>query len=71
MSLEKKLHITRWVFGIAGLFITGSVGLGYYLQNPYFYFFTIFVGVNMFQFAFTKFCPMAIILEKLGVGAGK
>ena len=70
MSPEKKLHITRWVFGIAGAFIITSLALGYYVA-PYFYLFTLFVGVNMFQFSFTTFCPLALILDKIGVGAGK
>ena len=70
MSPEKKIYISRWVFGIAGAFIMGSLALGHYV-HPYFYFFTLFVGANMFQFSITNFCPMVIILDKLGVGAGK
>ena len=29
--------------------------------------FTAFVGLNLFQYGFTGFCPMALILKKLGV----
>ena len=29
--------------------------------------FTAFVGVNLFQFGLTNFCPMALILKRLGV----
>jgi hypothetical protein len=32
--------------------------------------FTAFVGLNLFQFGFTNFCPMAIILRKLGAKDG-
>jgi hypothetical protein len=32
--------------------------------------FTAFVGLNLFQFGFTNFCPMSIILRKLGVPEG-
>jgi hypothetical protein len=32
--------------------------------------FTAFVGLNLFQFGFTNFCPMGIILRKLGVPEG-
>jgi len=32
--------------------------------------FTAFVGANLFQFGFTNFCPMGIILRKLGVKDG-
>jgi len=70
MSPEKKLHIQRWVFGLAGFFILASLGLGHFVDHRFLYF-TVFVGANMFQFAFTQFCPLAIILDKLGVGADK
>jgi hypothetical protein len=30
-------------------------------------FFTLFIGCNLFQFGFTKFCPLGLILQKLGV----
>jgi hypothetical protein len=35
--------------------------------SPYFYWFTAFVGLNLFQSAFTNWCPMMTILSKLGV----
>jgi hypothetical protein len=34
--------------------------------SPYWYLFTAFVGVNLFQSAFTDWCPMMTILRKLG-----
>ena len=37
--------------------------------HPYFYWFTAFVGLNLFQSAFTNWCPMMAILRKSGVGA--
>lgn len=70
MSPEKKLHIQRWIFGIAGFFILASMALGHFVHHN-FYYFTAFVGANMFQFAFTGFCPMAIMLDKVGVGSDK
>ncbi len=70
MSPERKLHIQRWVFGLAGLFIIASLILGHYVNHNFLYF-TLFVGANMFQFAFTGFCPLAIILDKAGVGSDK
>jgi hypothetical protein len=33
--------------------------------------FTAFVGLNLFQFGLTNFCPMAIILRKLGAKDGE
>ncbi|RUM35483.1 MAG: DUF2892 domain-containing protein, partial [Desulfobulbus sp.] len=38
-----------------------------FFVHKYFLFFTLFVGVNLFQYGFTKFCPLGVILKKLGV----
>jgi len=51
----------------AGSFILISLALGY-LYSPFWYLFTAFVGLNLFQSAFTHFCPLEIILRYLGVG---
>jgi len=51
---------------IAGVFVFASVALGYYV-NPWFFAFTAFVGLNLFQSAFTNWCPMMAILRKAGV----
>jgi len=50
---------------IAGFFVAASVALGYYV-SPYFYVFAVFVGLNLFQSAFTDWCPMMTILRKAG-----
>jgi Zn-dependent protease len=39
-------------------------------HHPYWLFLTAFVGVNLFQAAFTGFCPLAIILKKIGLKPG-
>jgi len=51
---------------IAGWFVAASVLLGIYV-NPLFLWFTLFVGLNLFQSAFTQWCPMMTILRKAGV----
>ncbi len=51
---------------IAGLFVVISVWLGYTV-SPYWFIFTAFVGVNLMQSAFTKWCLMETILKKTGV----
>jgi hypothetical protein len=51
---------------IAGAFVTASVLLGMYV-HPYFLWFTVFVGLNLAQSAFTKWCPMMAILRAAGV----
>ena len=60
MNVERLLRL------IGGLFVAASVLLGEYV-HPYFYWFTLFVGLNLFQSAFTNWCPMMTILRKAGV----
>jgi hypothetical protein len=54
---------------VAGLFIMLSLVLSVY-HHPYWLWFTAFVGFNLFQSGFTKFCPLEMILKKAGVGSG-
>ena len=63
--MARQMHINDWIHVIAGVFILGSLALGKWV-NGYWYLFTAFVGLNLFQFGFTGFCPMALILKKLG-----
>ncbi|EXJ13645.1 YgaP family membrane protein [Imhoffiella purpurea] len=63
------MSIERIVFAVAGAFIVISLALGYTV-SPYWYLFTAFVGANLFQSAFTGFCPLALILKKLGKESG-
>ena len=63
------MSIDRIVFAVAGAFILISVLLSQY-HSIYWLWFTAFVGANLFQSAFSGFCPMAIILKKLGVKPG-
>ena len=58
--------VNDWIHTIAGTFILISLALGIWVHPNWFYF-TAFVGANLFQFWFTKFCPLGIILKKLGV----
>ncbi len=60
MNVERSLRL------IAGLFVMATVALGYW-GSPYWFLFTAFVGLNLFQSAFTNWCPMMAILRKLGV----
>jgi len=60
MSVERAVRL------IAGCFILLSLVLGYYL-SPYWYLFTAFVGLNLFQSGLTNWCPMMTFLLKLGV----
>jgi hypothetical protein len=60
MSVDNYLHV------IAGSFVLISLALGYYV-SPYWFLFTAFVGLNLFQSGITKWCLMSSILRKLGV----
>ena len=51
----------------AGTFILASLLLAHY-HNRNWLWFTAFVGFNLLQSSFTRFCPLEIILRKLGVG---
>ncbi len=51
---------------VAGIFIIISVLLGYF-HSHYWLLFTIFVGLNLIQSAFTGFCPLCKILYALGI----
>ena len=63
------MSIDRMVMAFAGAMIGLSLVL-YLVYSPYWLILTAFVGVNMFQAAFTGFCPLAIILKKAGFKPG-
>ena len=63
------MNSNRMVLAVAGTFIFSSVMLGHWL-HPYWFYFTAFIGLMLFQSAFTKFCPMDILFRKLGIKSG-
>jgi hypothetical protein len=63
VTVERALRL------IAGAFVTLSVLLGIYV-NANFLWFTLFVGMNLFQSAFTNWCPMMVVLRKCRVTDG-
>ena len=60
MSLEKSVE------AFAGFMVLLSVGLTYFV-HPYFVWLTVFVGANLFQQAFTGFCPAAMVMRRMGI----
>jgi hypothetical protein len=60
MTVEAALR------AIAGLFVMLSLALGWFV-HPYWFLFTAFVGLNLFQSAFSGWCPMMTILRKAGL----
>jgi len=63
------MTIDRAVLAFAGTVVLISLGLGVYVHANWFWL-TAFVGANLLQSSFTGFCPLAIILKKLGVREG-
>lgn len=64
MSLE------RMVAAFAGFMVLLSVALTQFV-HPNFFWFTVFIGVNLFQQSFTGFCPAAMVFKKLGIKTEK
>jgi hypothetical protein len=60
------MTVDRIVFAVAGTLVLVSVGLTLAV-NPWFLAIATFVGLNMLQSAFTKFCPLAVLLRRAGV----
>lgn len=63
------MNLDRAVMAFAGVMILVSIALTHFV-SPWFWLFTAFIGVNLFQSSFTGFCPAAIIFRKFGVGGG-
>ncbi len=59
------MTVNRYLRLMAGFFVMLSVALGHYV-HPAWFLFTAFVGLNLFQSAFTNWCPAMAILRKLG-----
>jgi Protein of unknown function (DUF2892) len=60
------MTVDRYLRLIAGLIVMLTVALGLW-HDPRWFYFTAFVGLNLFQSAFTNWCPMMTILRKVGV----
>jgi hypothetical protein len=59
-------HIPRAIYFIGGLFIFGSALLALLVDERWLYF-TLFVSFLFMSFAITGYCPMALMLDKLGL----
>ena len=60
------MTINESLRAIAGGFVLLSVALGWFV-SPYWFLFTAFVGINLLQSAFTRWCPMISMLRKAGL----
>jgi hypothetical protein len=65
------MTVDRWVHVFAGTFIVISLLLGTdaspFFVSRWWLVFTAFVGLNLFQYGFTNFCPLGWILRRVGV----
>lgn len=60
------MTVNKAVMAMAGFMVLLSVVLTWYV-SPYWVWLTVFVGANLFQSAFTGFCPAAMIFKMLGL----
>lgn len=63
------MNIDRFVLAFAGAVVLISLSLGVWVDQNWF-FLTAFVGLNLLQSSCTGFCPLAMILRKLGLQSG-
>lgn len=63
------MTLDRSVLAFAGIMVLISLALTAFV-SPYFVWFSVFIGVNMIQSAFTGFCPAASIFRKFGIKPG-
>ena len=60
MTVERAVRL------LAGVIILTSLSLAHYV-SPYWYLLTAFVGLNLFQSAFTNWCPAMTIFRAIGL----
>jgi hypothetical protein len=63
------MSIDRIVMAFAGAMILISLTLAHFF-GPWWLLLAAFVGLNLFQAAFTGFCPLALILKSFGCKPG-
>lgn len=63
------MNVDRAVFAMAGTFVLAGLLLSW-LLSPYWLALPAFVGANMLQAAFTRFCPAAMLFRRLGLAPG-
>lgn len=63
------MSLDRSVLAFAGVMVLLSVVLTAFV-SPLFVWFTVFIGLNLLQSAFTGFCPAAMVFRRLGIRPG-
>ena len=65
---RSEMTVERYLRLLAGAFVLFSLVLGYWVSH-YWFLFTAFVGLNLFQSGITNWCPMISILRKASVNS--
>jgi hypothetical protein len=65
--MKTQMTLDRAIMAFAGVMVLLSLALTKYV-SPWFWLLTAFVGANLFQAAFTGFCPAGMLMKRLGVG---
>lgn len=63
------MNIDQIVLAFAGVVVSIGLALGYFV-SPWWFLLAAAAGINLFQSAFTNFCPQAWVLARLGVRPG-
>lgn len=58
MSMENRIRVLAGTFVLTGVVLT-------WLVSPWWLLLPAFVGVNLIQSAFTRFCPAELILARI------
>ncbi|MCJ0825518.1 DUF2892 domain-containing protein [Luteimonas sp. 50] len=65
--MKTPMSLDRAIMAFAGVMVLASVALTQ-LVSPWWWLLTAFIGLNLFQSAFTGFCPAGMVMRKLGIG---
>jgi hypothetical protein len=60
------MTLNNAVRALAGTMVLVSVALVYFV-SPWFLLFTMFIGLNLIQSAFTGFCPPEFLFRRMGL----
>ena len=64
------MNLDRSVMMFAGIMVLLSLILTQW-HHPYWMWFTVFIGLNMIQASITGFCPVALLMKKVGIKDGR
>ena len=65
--MKTPMSLDRAIMAFAGVMVLASVALTQ-LVSPWWWILTAFIGLNLFQSAFTGFCPAGMVMRRLGIG---